>query len=496
MTWQSLFAQAALADSLAPHPDNADSEPRPPRQLPVLPPTRSQQYGYHNTFHTHASAVPPPLSPLASSEPDVLPPYTCTVHREGALELRREFLTPFQPDPDGAWQPTYAVLRGTQLNLFSTSAKPKPKPAPLLRSRSFRRSVTDVPESDDAPLLKSYSLQHAEVGAAPDAKYSDAFPARIRPAPLLARLVRPTGRARRLSLLISSWPADHAENEVDPAREWSFRLRVESEQILLSATSQEEMLAWIETLCAAIDISPPLEDRSEPRYRSLPRRARRQRQIEEAAVGYALGALYEGDDERADARRRLVEQQERIVRRFYPQLLEGPEPDADAEAHAEAAEAEAEATTEEPHDPEADELDPSDPDEARQHKAAPPQPSPAAVLRYRRRCAPILLRDSPRASPVVFCAARRLRLRIDARARALVPFEMAPPRYDNEWRPAAARGDALVRVESVSSESGDSDIISGAGVRPPRVKAVGKERRRGVNVGFGDAMVLQGVVIV
>lgn len=51
-----------------------------------------------------------------------------------------------------------------------------------------------------------------------------------------------------------------------------------------------------------------------------------------------------------------------------------------------------------------------------------------ALCRFRRRCAPILLASSPRASPIIFQNGHRYQ--IDTKRDALIPFELFPPRYD------------------------------------------------------------------
>jgi hypothetical protein len=225
----------------------------------------------------------------------------------------------------------------------------------------------------------------------------------------------------------------------EPVREHAIRLRLEFEQFLLCPSTEQGMLDWVEAFCAAIDISAPLEDRSEPRYRSLPRRGRRQRILENVQFGDNMESLTS-----LEAGRRIIAQQEQIIRQLYPHLAGTREPGINHVA------------------PTADlELDDFDPDDVRfptryardslarissheyeQGDGEPPenvfssdpklspviQPCSAQALRYRRRCAPVLLASSPRVSDVVFGKGQRFR--ISVRAHMLVDYTPHPPRYD------------------------------------------------------------------
>lgn len=412
-------------------------------------------YGYHNTFHTHAQpslteSAPPSYgratstshfttsshpSP-ASCRSDLLPEYSCTIEHEGPLAVRCELATPFLESCDSKWHDIHVVLLGTQLSFH------KAKSGSILSSKSKRVGI--------GRLIRSYSLQHAEVGVAVDWKKGELVPKSA-----FAKLVPPAARHRL-------WETD--PELFEPTREWVFRLRLETEQLLLCAENQGAMLTWIEQICAAIDIAPPIEDRCEPRYRSLPRRNRRQREIE--GIIDNLGNL-QGDE----ISRRLIEQQERLIRRLYPHLgREG----SSTENHVDPGSRYPDSANEPDSlhgashdDPDADDLDPADVTEGSQSlvsrpttsspgtdspvrpssesnggsssatepepfnpKTAPARapPSRNAQLRYRKRCAPILMNSSPRASEVVFYNNRRMR--IDTSRSRLVPFEMSPPRYE------------------------------------------------------------------
>lgn len=387
------------------------------------PPT----YGYHNTFHTHEQpppAVPPPSYAYATSEATLrqvrqkaiaesracqLPAYSCTVEIEGILGLKNELSSPFQLAHNREWNDVYVVLRGTQLSIYRLKY-----PGPFSKNRN----------PGPGRLIKTFTLQHAEVGLAADFK-------RFGPIPKspFAHLVPVSARQK----LFETDP-----QLFEPIREHAVRLRVETEQILLCTQTQEGMLDWLESLTASVDICPPLEDRSEPRYRSLPRRSRRQRMLDGTRVADLdnLSAVEGG--------RSIIAEQEQIIRRLYPHL---------AATNNETTEPRPANTTPHTADPETDELDPEDvrfpsmrrttsssgesaerPSSSSTTESSDPKSRPvhtvsrSQALRYRRRCAPILLASSPRVSDIVMHEGKRMR--INVKEHILVPFAALPPRYD------------------------------------------------------------------
>ncbi|KAF1947172.1 hypothetical protein EJ02DRAFT_136512 [Clathrospora elynae] len=394
-------------------------------------PAAAPTYGYHNTYHTHEqlpNGSPPSYARATNAQilrvleertrtekeaaRDTLlpPPYSCTVEIGGVVGIKQELSSPFHVSDNRQWYDAYAILRGTQLSIYRIKT-----PGILSKSR----------QPTPGRLLHTYSLQHAEVGIASDLKKTALIPKST-----FAHLVPVASRPK----LYETDP-----QLFEPVREHAIRLRLELEQFLLCPPSQEGMLDWVEGLCAAIDISSPLEDRSEPRYRSLPRRGRRQHLLDGAQIGDNIENL-----SNLEAGRRIIAQQEQIFRQLYPHLAAAAREPASANAA-----------------PAADGLDDFDPEDVRcptrssrdsltpvssreEENADEDGPSSASLsdpksartqrptfsqtLRYRRRCAPVLLASSPRVSDVVF--ARGTRLRISIKSQILVEYTAHPPRYD------------------------------------------------------------------
>jgi hypothetical protein len=327
----------------------------------------------------------------------------------GIMGMKQELCSPFQAAENREWNDVYVHLQGTQLRICR------------IKSAGFL-SKSRAP--GPGRLIKAFSLQHAEVGVASDFKKTS-----LTPRSPFAHLVPTAARPK----LFETDP-----HLFEPVREHVLRLRLEAEQFLLCAGTQEQMLEWVENLCAGVDISPPLEDRSEPRYRSLPRRSRRQRVLDGSRIAGNLENL-----PNMEAGRRIIEEQERIIRQLYPHLAT----DSDATS-TQQSEHFQESNANSGNDPETEDFDPEDvrfpsrrpgsseerPSSSAITTSSDPKSTPqhthtaAQALRYRRRCAPVLLASSSRVSDTVFYDDRRMR--INVKEHILVDFTSHPPRYD------------------------------------------------------------------
>jgi hypothetical protein len=441
------------------------------RNRASVTPAASPTYGYHNTYHTHAQlATGTPPSYARANDPSTLrqleekaqeeaqvasstlspPPYSCTVEMSGIMGVRQELSSPFHVSTSRDWYDAFVVLQGTQLNIYRVK-----NPGLLSKNR----------QPTAGKLVHSYTLQHAEVGVASDFKKTALIPKSP-----FAHLVPATARRK----LYETDP-----HLFEPVREHVIRLRLETEQFLIAAPSQESMLDWVESFCAAIDISSPIEDRSEPRYRSLPRRSRRQRILDGAQLGEDLDNLSS-----LEAGRRIIAQQEQIIRQLYPHLAGATTRESRFGTTTTITGSNGSNNNDSPtqsNDLEMDDFDPedvrfptsqtvrfstsraerdaleatleSDGDGSRPNSSSATdsdrknadriRPSDSQTLRYRRRCAPVLLAASPRVSDVVFSAGQRMR--IDCKKHCLIDYTSHPPRYDAHKFPKSKRPAKLLR---------------------------------------------------
>lgn len=465
----------------------APSRSRHRSSNPATSSAAAQTYGYHNTFHTHAQLpIGPPPSYARATDDQVLrcldertrteqetardtllpPTYNCTVEIGGVVGIKQELSSPFQVSGHREWYDAYVILRGTQLSIHRVK-----NPGLLSKNR--------LPTP--GRLLKTFSLQHAEVGVASDFRKTPLVPKSP-----FAHLVPASARPKLY--------------ETDPhlfeaVREHAIRLRLELEQFLLCPTSQDAMLSWTEALCAAIDISAPLEDRSEPRYRSLPRRSRRQRVLDSAQFGENLENLSS-----LEAGRRIIAQQEQIIRQLYPHLAGTREPGTSSATPATA-------------DLEIDDFDPEDvrfptrsatdsltrttsqedengEDERPTTGSSDPKyaprlrPTPSQILRYRRRCAPVLLASSPRVSDVVYTQGQRVR--INVKEHALTEYNSHPPRYDAHHFPRSKRPAKIATSRTASTPVADKIIPATVAPARPGSPARGVSDDSITSISFGD----------
>ncbi|KAK4455937.1 hypothetical protein QBC34DRAFT_4597 [Podospora aff. communis PSN243] len=154
---------------------------------------------------------------------DVLPPYSCDIHLEGVFMRKMELQDTIKPAEYRDWRMVYVELRGTVLNVYNVKKE---------RGwwSSTKQGGSDI--SPDSPpwvkkstLEKSYSLLHADAGIAADYR-----------------------KKRHV-----------------------IRMRLETDQFLLSCVELGTFVTWLDGLFAAINVAAPLDERDFPRDQSIPR---------------------------------------------------------------------------------------------------------------------------------------------------------------------------------------------------------------------------------
>ena len=240
---------------------------------------------YSNAFQTTCSPShdePPSYVIAARQRPvarreferEVLPGYTCTVEAEAKVLLHHESTNPFHriyTPEETDWREAYVVLRGTLLSLHK------------------------VKDGKAGRLMQSYTLQHAEIGTAADTKHTV-----LVPQSRFARCI-PTSHKRK------AWTKD--PTLFKPERQHILRLRLESEQLLLAHPSEEFIQDLTSAISAGIDISTAIDERSPPRQCTVPRRNRRRN-------GQRNATPADMNDPT------LLAEQERILRSMYPAFAE------------------------------------------------------------------------------------------------------------------------------------------------------------------------------
>lgn len=410
---------------------------------------------------------------------EALPSYTCTVEAQAKVLLKIESENPLCDVVDGEWKEVIVVLQGTLL--------------------SFHRAKDDRP----GKLLRSYTLQHAEVGLASDAQH-----AILVPKSRIAHFI-PTAARRK------AWRTD--PDLFNAVRQTILRLRVETDQILLAHSDEKIIHSLINRLATAIDISPAIDERSIPRQCTVPRRRRRNRHTQSR-----LDNLQDPS---------LLAEQERILRHDFPTFANrAAGPTAADEADNSNRQASPLSTpireeddldlavmqeeTEMPtHAQQASATASSDSDDSALRPAharrttttslgssidgqmmyatsaaninaagkwqPPHNRSASQAERYIRRCMPVLAGDAPRASDIIICAGRRAK--INWRMEVLEDWELQPPSYKAHRFDTDKIGAALTRTKSQSSASvsATSEEIVSTPMETPSDEAG--------NIGFGLA---------
>jgi hypothetical protein len=429
--------------------------------IPVRPSRRATSHYSYFLAGTQPASDSPPSYAIATRHrypqtrnPDegreVLPKYSSTVDAEARLLLQLESINPLHGVSESEWREVYVVLRGTLLSIFR------------------------VKDGGAGKLLRSYTLQHAEVGLAADSQHTVLIPQTR-----LAHLI-PTSARRK------AWQKD--PDLFKPVKQTILRLRIETDQILLADHSEDRIHDLIYAISAGIDISYSIDERNVPRQCTVPRRRRRQR----IAI---TGDLNDPA---------LLAEQERILRDMYPAFAEQQLAASRPALHRSVTQE----TTNLPMPTparEEDDLDfaimredfaaptapaPTQPSEAPVRPAVsrmttassvastlsqdmiyatspnnfseagkwqPPHPRTAAqIQRYARRCMPILLAESVRASDILICHGRRVK--VNWRMEMLEDWELSPPSYKAHHFKAPASdveavGAGLQRTRSQTSQS-------------------------------------------
>lgn len=213
---------------------------------PAKPPS------YESAMKAAVAAQRKALAAAEEGQPaDVLPQYSCDIHLEGVFMRKMEIEETTKRAEYRDWRMVYVELRGTALNIYSVK-----------KERTWWSTKHDGPDiSPDNPpwvkrstLERNYSLIHADAGIAADYRKYVFFCSAL----------------RGLTSLIGFWFQGHLEAD-QTRRRYVIRMRVETDQFLLSCVELGTFVKWLDGIFAAINVSPPIDERDFPRDYSIPR---------------------------------------------------------------------------------------------------------------------------------------------------------------------------------------------------------------------------------
>ncbi|KAK0305429.1 hypothetical protein LTR91_003794 [Friedmanniomyces endolithicus] len=258
-------------DDMAPMQDTS-------RTAPVRHSRRAtSHYNFFQTLCSAAQDSPPayalaikhqaPAARQRGEAREKLPGYSCSVSAEARLLLQLESVNPLHGVSESDWREVFVTLRGTLFSIYR------------------------VKDGGAGRLLRSYTLQHAEVGLAVDSQHQV-----LVPQTRLAHFIPVYARRK-------AWQKD--PSLFKPVTQHILRLRIETDQILLADADEDRLHDFIHAISAGIDISCAIDERSIPRQCTVPRRRRRQRPTSDNLNNPILLA-----------------EQERILREMYPAFAE------------------------------------------------------------------------------------------------------------------------------------------------------------------------------
>lgn len=227
-------------------------------QQPVSPP----EYEYEALTESPRLRQKFNVQPREDEGHEKLPPYSCAISLENVFMRKLELEGAVHRAHDRNWYKVHAQLQGTALTFHKFKAK-----GIFRKLDNEKEQHPDLPIGKKGHFIRSYNLQHADVGIA----------------------------------------ADYYK------KRYVIRVRAETDQFLLSCLGIETFVQWLQSLFAAIDLAPPLDDREIPRDLSIPRPRRRRPCVRVASE------LTNNIDVEGNAA--LVREQYEIIRRSYPRLV-------------------------------------------------------------------------------------------------------------------------------------------------------------------------------
>ncbi|KAK9381543.1 uncharacterized protein V2V93DRAFT_367224 [Kockiozyma suomiensis] len=315
-----------LRSRAASEPRRPEPQPLPHVPAPAVAPPLPQPF-YRTLSAPHItpppeyppdeSPLPParfPVTPREEEGREPLPPYSATLVRAAVLSRKMELLSPLESAPVRSWTNVIVVLNNTQLQVYKAPAAVHPPQAqqqPVSGMRSVRpwRSASASTASNapslftslaelPIPLLRSSSSSGAAVSSQCDTINPFACPLLPSSASSSEDSLSPSSSASSasstdfspeafLSLPADSFSPSHLLRsytlqyaQIGLATDYKkksnvIRVRAEGQQFLLLCADARECVEWTAAMQVACDLALPLDERTIPRFRSIPSRRHR-----------------------------------------------------------------------------------------------------------------------------------------------------------------------------------------------------------------------------
>lgn len=233
----------------------------------------------YSTLAPKAPAAP--IFPREDEGKEVLPGYKPAVYKEGFALRKLELLSPYALATQRQWCPVYLQLNNTQLNIFSIiptksflAELPQEDfdPTPESHKQGLSYFTSSIPEP--TPLSDHLNSQIPSSRFLPR---SQPFSSNS-PLSSLAHNASVCNGQYRILKLLRSYTLQYAElgSATDYSkRSFVLRVRAEAEQFMLQLANPIDCISWAHSLQSGIDVALPLDERQLPKNRLIPRRNRR-----------------------------------------------------------------------------------------------------------------------------------------------------------------------------------------------------------------------------
>lgn len=266
-----------------------------------------------------------PIEVPATAPNEPLPEYLPSIYKIGMVSRKIEWLSPFEPSPSRLWKLIILELNSTQLNFYFVPSNLEAHLSTIQSTSSLTGAALNSVEELDVLVISSRFTSNSDLHFYKGCQRLGIFD------PLRAHLPSSASSlfeeeqspvryksSKKGARLIRSYSLQHAQLGLaaDYLKKPNvLRIRVESEQILLHFGSTKELVEWHFALSMGRDISLDLEDRHIPRYRTVPRRRNRNTPILESTLAFiasstplqlsrqdSIGQFYEDPVSRGRAR--------------------------------------------------------------------------------------------------------------------------------------------------------------------------------------------------
>lgn len=247
---------------------------------PVLPPSYDTlPPGGCPRFPVSAPSIFPYSAEISCENNDLQPPaYKPAIYKIGVVARKMEWINPNELSPHRSWKYYIIELNSTQLNFYNVPAKYE------------HQLVTFSPDSltSQQPFQNYDTNLNSLFTCSADHQFYDMVKK-------MGLIERNSGCSKKGKCLVRSYSLQNSK--IGLATDYKkranvLRMKLEDEQMLLNFGNVDELITWNLLLNVGKDVALDLTDREFPKYRTVPRRRRRNRNTEGNGSSSLLSAIH------------------------------------------------------------------------------------------------------------------------------------------------------------------------------------------------------------